>query len=349
MPVERPPDHVALFSETSTFLADRIATFVSEGLVAGEHVIVMATLAHWNAVAARLEHHNLAYGRALAQGRLVLLDADEILDGITVDGQASPDRFGAAIRPLIKHDVVQRIYGEVVALLAQRGDLEVALAIESLGHELAQAHGVRVLCGYHLDGTGRFPAAALARLEAAHHRSHFEGRCAPAAGEPHITVDASPEPAPPFYEDRESPGRIVADFVAAGFLAGSPAIVIATPDHRDAIRHVLSAHYFEVGRMESAGDLIMVDVQQILSQVMRDGMPDALLFRQTLVPLLEQACRGRRDCVIRVYGEMVAVLEEAGEPAAAIGVEALWNQLAQAHSFGLLLGHPMMAQVGVRS
>jgi hypothetical protein len=57
MTLQRPPDHVALFSQTSSFLAERIATFVSDGLGAGEHVIVIARLAHWNAVAARLEHH----------------------------------------------------------------------------------------------------------------------------------------------------------------------------------------------------------------------------------------------------------------------------------------------------
>jgi len=38
-----------------------------------------------------------------------------------------------------------------------------------------------------------------------------------------------------FYEDAQSLARMVATFVAEGFIGGFPAIVIATPEHRDAI------------------------------------------------------------------------------------------------------------------
>jgi hypothetical protein len=57
--------------------------------------------------------------------------------------------------------------------------------------------------------------------------------------------------------------------------------------------------------------------------------------------LIERACRGRKDCVIRAYGEMVDVLWQAGQTAAAIRLEMLWNQLAQTHSFALLCGYSM--------
>ena len=46
----------------------------------------------------------------------------------------------------------QRIYGELVSLLAQRGDLDTAIAIESVGHELAHTARMPVLCGYHAAG-----------------------------------------------------------------------------------------------------------------------------------------------------------------------------------------------------
>jgi len=48
-----------------------------------------------NAVAARLEKHNLSYGRVAAEGRLVLLDAEEVLERISVDGCVRPQRFRA--------------------------------------------------------------------------------------------------------------------------------------------------------------------------------------------------------------------------------------------------------------
>jgi len=39
-------DHIAAISQTDDFLVDRIASFVREGLAAGDQVIVVATLAY---------------------------------------------------------------------------------------------------------------------------------------------------------------------------------------------------------------------------------------------------------------------------------------------------------------
>jgi hypothetical protein len=94
-------------------------------------------------------------------------------------------------------------------------------------------------------------------------------------------------------------------------------------------------------RLEAANDLIMVDAAEMLSRFMHDGMPDAVRFRDAMIPVIEQACRGRKECVIRAYGEMVDVLWQAGQTAAAIRLEMLWNQLAQTHSFALLCGYSM--------
>jgi hypothetical protein len=111
--------------------------------------------------------------------------------------------------------------------------------------------------------------------------------------------------------------------------------------HRDDIRTVLAEHYFDLSRLEASNDLIMVDAAEMLSRFMHDGMPDASRFRDAMIPVIEQAYRGRKDCVIRAYGEMVDVLWQAGQTAAAIRLEVLWNQLAQTHSFALLCGYSM--------
>ena len=80
----------------------------------------------------------------------------------------------------------------------------------------------------------------------------------------------------------------------------------------------------------------MVDAAEMLSRFMHDGMPDTKMFTDAMIPVIEQACRGRKDCVIRADGEMVNVLWQAGQTVAAIRLEMLWNQLAQTHSFVLL-------------
>jgi hypothetical protein len=335
-------EHRVAFFHNADFVADRVTSFVAEGLAGGEQVIMLASRARWDAVCARLDAQGIALTRALAAGRLLPLDADDVLDTVTVESKISVNRFRAALQRLVDPSTKQRVYGELVSLLAARGDVTGAVAIERSGHELAHGLHIPVLCGYHTTGASPLSPEAIEQIEAVHDGSVFEGRDSHGDHDhPHAAATARQTHAVRFYENRESLARIVGRFLGEGFVVGLPAIVIATPEHRDAIRQVLTGHYFDLDRLSAADDLIMVDAAAVLSQIMRDGMPDPIRFNDTMTPLIEKACRGRRDCVIRAYGEMVDVLWKAGETAAAIRLEMLWNQLAQTHSFALLCGYSM--------
>ena len=279
----------------------------------------------------------------MTEGRLLLLDANEVLDGLTVDGHVSVEGFRSALARFIAPGVRQRIYGELVSLLAEREDVDTATAIESLGHELAHTLRMPVLCGYHAAGVHPLTPEAIRRIAAVHDRSWSEGQSPIASHAPddEAVAAATRVHAVRFYESRGALAKIVGKFLGEGFIAGLPAVVIATPPHRDAIRTVLVGHYFDLSRLESANDLIMVDAAEMLSRFMHDGMPDTKMFTDAMIPVIEQACRGRTDCVIRADGEMVNVLWQAGQTVAAIRLEMLWNQLAQTHSFVLLCGYSM--------
>ena len=103
----------------------------------------------------------------------------------------------------------------------------------------------------------------------------------------------------------------------------------------------LRAQGVDVERLQSAGDLILLDADAVLTQSMVDGMPDGARFHDLMIANIERACRGREDCVVRAYGEMVDVLWKRGLTAAATRLELLWNQLAQTHQFSLLCGYSM--------
>ena len=111
-----------------------------------------------------------------------MIEADEALDAVTVDGEVSVERFGAMLAPLVKPGTRTRIYGELVSLLAQRGDVDAAVAIERLGHELAHAQNIRVLCGYHVDGARPLTAAEISRIQETHDRSVLEDTLTPGLG-----------------------------------------------------------------------------------------------------------------------------------------------------------------------
>jgi hypothetical protein len=144
-----------------------------------------------------------------------------------------------------------------------------------------------------------------------------------------------------FYESPNALSTIVADFLGEGLAAGLPAVVIATAEHWDLVSARLLSRGFDLERLQASDDLIVLDAQQALAAFMIDGMPDPRLFRQTVIPVMERACRNRPDCVIRAYGEMVDVLWQEGRTVAAVKLEMLWNELARTHDFALLCGYAM--------
>jgi hypothetical protein len=144
-----------------------------------------------------------------------------------------------------------------------------------------------------------------------------------------------------FYEDAQSLAKMVATFVAEGFIGGFPAIVIATPEHRNAIIDKLNAMSFDIGHLKREKDLLVLDARDMLASFMVDGMPHAKKFEAAMLPLIDKVCRNRPECVIRAYGEMVDVLWKDGMEAAAIRLEMLWNQLANTRRFSLLCGYSM--------
>jgi hypothetical protein len=328
---------VAAFHVSDAFIVTQAADFIAAGLRAGERVIALATQGHWNAITTELERDGVALGPAAADGRLVLIEADQLVETLTGHGQVDVDAFRATLEPLIKPGTKLRIYGELVSLLAARGDTEGALAIERLGHDLARTLNVNILCGYHVDGVRPLPSSEIERIQHLHDGSIFEQPLA-SFGKPVAEVQSH---AVRFYKDSNGLARIVSAFINEGLSAGLPAIVIATPEHREAIEGSLKALRVDVSRLLSSDDLIFVDAERVLSKFMLEGMPDAALFKAEIIPLIERASRGRVGCVVRAYGEMVDVLWKRGQTAAAIRLETMWNQLAHTHEFALLCGYAM--------
>jgi hypothetical protein len=144
-----------------------------------------------------------------------------------------------------------------------------------------------------------------------------------------------------FYEDDSSLCRIVSGFVSEGLTANQPALIIATAPHLAGILQNLTEAGVDVDALQRAGDLLLADAREALSDFMVNGQPDAELFRASATAALSRLCRGRENCTIRAYGEMVDLLWKDGMSTAAIRVEMLWNRLANTHDFSLLCGYAM--------
>lgn len=144
-----------------------------------------------------------------------------------------------------------------------------------------------------------------------------------------------------FYQDDESLVSIVSRFLGEGLTQRQPAVVIATPEHRDSLESALAGRGIDVTRMKQLGDIVMVDAREILDTVLADGMPHPRLFEHVLGAMFKEVARINPGRTTRAYGEMVNVLWKDGMTAAAVRLETLWNELAKSHDFKLLCGYSM--------
>lgn len=161
--------HLVQFYETDAFLADAVARFAASGLAHDELVLLIVTAEHGRGALGRLREREVEVDEAIESGRLVIVDADEALE-LFVDA-SEPDRAGleAIVDPVFARagDRPVRIYGEVVDLLAARGLVDVAVALEDAWNALAATRDFTLLCGY-----------AMSRFRSADDAARFERVCA---------------------------------------------------------------------------------------------------------------------------------------------------------------------------
>jgi len=143
-----------------------------------------------------------------------------------------------------------------------------------------------------------------------------------------------------FYESDSFLHDTVAGFLAEGFTAGQPAVIIATDEHNDGFVSGLSSRGFDASRAIESGQLTILRAQDVVARIMDRGMPDRQLFRQHVGARFAAFPKNSDRCA-RAYGEMVDVLWRDGNPEAAVRLEELWNELAESYRFHLLCAYPI--------
>lgn len=144
-----------------------------------------------------------------------------------------------------------------------------------------------------------------------------------------------------FYETDAFLVTSVRDFLASSLVDDDAAIVVATGSHRDSFGRALMKEGIDIAVAQRCGRYIALDAADALSTFMVESMPDAARFEATMGKLISRATEGPRE--VRIYGEMVAVLWDQGNVAAAIALEDLWNDLATRHPFSLFCAYPLSA------
>jgi len=148
-----------------------------------------------------------------------------------------------------------------------------------------------------------------------------------------------------FYETDDFLLDALSDFIGAGLGSGAACIVIATQAHREGLSHRLQINGLDPTSAHTQGKYLALDAAETLSQFLVEGSPDPQRFTQVVGGLIERAGKGQRR--VRIFGEMVTLLWEQGNQAAALRLETLWNELrSTSHPLSLLCAYPMSLFVG---
>lgn len=150
--------HAVMFYDTDGDLAGEVADFLAHGLAIGEHVLMVGTPKHRAAVTADLVGRGLPLVAPDGHRQFVALDAADTLARFCVGGRVDPEAFLATVEPLIVEGLAAgrrvRIYGEMVALLWEKGNIAAALDLEACWNRLARTSTFSLLCGYRMGSLG---------------------------------------------------------------------------------------------------------------------------------------------------------------------------------------------------
>ncbi|MEA2220412.1 MAG: hypothetical protein QOJ35_3038 [Solirubrobacteraceae bacterium] len=148
-------DHLVEFYESEAFLVDTVCAFLVPTLRDGDAAIVVATADHRRDFEIALENAGIDVDAAVEDGRYVACDAADVLARFMVAGAPDPARFrdtiGAVMDGAAAGRLKVRVYGEMVALLWEDGDVASALALEDLWNELASSRRFVLLCAYPME------------------------------------------------------------------------------------------------------------------------------------------------------------------------------------------------------
>jgi anti-sigma regulatory factor (Ser/Thr protein kinase) len=141
-----------------------------------------------------------------------------------------------------------------------------------------------------------------------------------------------------FYERDDELIPTVSRFLAAALNNDGAAVVIATAAHRAALETALAAEGLSVEELIRSGRYRALDAAETLAAFMHGDHPDRAAFGSVVGAALEDLAG---DGPVHAFGEMVALLWDAGNVAAAIELESLWNDLAEDHAFSLYCAYAM--------
>jgi MEDS: MEthanogen/methylotroph, DcmR Sensory domain len=170
-----PCDHIVQLYQDQDFMSYAVGRFAGAGLAKGEGVILVSTDPHWTAIRPRLEAEGVDVRSAQARGQLMVVDADELLPRFMRGAMPDPPVFKGVFSDVVRQARAKggyeqvRVWGEMVDVLWERGDVAGSMNLEDLFDQLAKKVEISIFCSFLMDNfNGDVHSHMLPRLGTNH-------------------------------------------------------------------------------------------------------------------------------------------------------------------------------------
>ena len=175
--VSNTSEHTVQLFDSSKSLVESVVPFLIGGLERNENALMVATPEHRDMIARQMGEAGWNLRNLIAANRMVVLDAAQTLDKFmrhdTPSRIAFEEMVGTLVRQLAGNGKRVWIYGEMVDVLAARGNYRGAQQLEEIWNVLGRRECFTLFCGY---ASGHFgdprTAKSLAGICAAHTHVH---------------------------------------------------------------------------------------------------------------------------------------------------------------------------------
>lgn len=160
-----PSDHVVQIYDNDKVLLDTLAGFVGGGINEGDSIVVIATDSHLSALESKLGSFGIHIDALMSQGSYIPLNAHKTLETFMVNGLPDPQLFEKTISSVFnrarKNKRKVRAFGEMVAILWERGEFAATIQLEELWNRFMQRTDLSLFCAYPKEAFSGDPASSI--------------------------------------------------------------------------------------------------------------------------------------------------------------------------------------------
>lgn len=145
-------DHFVQFYESDKSLLSTLSNYIASAINLGKLAFVVITSQHRDALNLKLQELGIDVDLAISSGKYILLDANETLPKIMLDGMPDAGLFnefvGSFLDKISSTGFEIRAFGEMVSILWAESNYKAAICLEQMWNELQQNYKLSLFCAY---------------------------------------------------------------------------------------------------------------------------------------------------------------------------------------------------------